>query len=106
MKFEQIFSFVYSPRPLTEAAEFTNKIPKDIAKKRLHKLQKLHGEIIDEISKNQIGKVYKVLVEDMGMGKSDNFFTVKVDENEKILGKIVNVKILEANKHTLKGKVL
>ncbi len=106
VRFEQIFSFVYSPRPLTEAAEFTNKVPKDIAKKRLHKLQKLHGEIIDEISKNQIGKVYKVLVEEVGMGKSDNFFTVKLDENEEILGKIVNVKILEANKHTLKGKVL
>ena len=106
VRFEQIFSFVYSPRPLTEAAEFTNKVPKDIAKKRLHKLQKLHGEIIDEISKNQIGKVYKVLVEEMGMGKSDNFFTVKLDENKEILGKIVNVKILEANKHTLKGKVL
>ena len=106
VKFEQIFSFVYSPRPLTQAANFTNKVPKDIAKKRLHKLQKLHGEILDEISKKQIGKIYKVLVEEVGIGKSDNFFTVKFDENEKILGKIVNVKILEANKHTLKGKVI
>ena len=106
VKFEQIFSFVYSPRPLTEAANFTNKVPKEIAKKRLHKLQKLHGEILDEISEKQIGKIYKVLVEEAGIGKSDNFFTVKFDENEKILGKIVNVKILEANKHTLKGKVV
>ncbi len=106
VKFEQIFSFVYSPRPLTQAANFTNKVPKDIAKKRLHKLQKLHGEILDEISKKQIGKIYKVLVEEAGIGKSDNFFTVKFDENEKILGKIVNVKILETNKHTLKGKVI
>jgi len=106
VRFEQIFSFVYSPRPLTEAATYENQIPKDIAKKRLYKLQNMHAQILDEIAKQQIGKTYKVLVEEIGMGKSDNFFTVKFDENEKILGKIVNVKILEANKHTLKGKVV
>jgi len=106
VRFEQIFSFVYSPRPLTEAATYENQIPKDIAKKRLYKLQNIHAQILDEIAKQQIGKTYKVLVEEIGMGKSDNFFTLKFDENEKILGKIVNVKILEANKHTLKGKVV
>jgi len=106
VRFEQIFSFVYSPRPLTEAAEFENQIPKEIAKKRLYKLQELHSQILDEISKNQIGKVYKVLVEELGMGKSDNFFTVKLDKDPNLLGKIVDVKITEANKHTLKGKVI
>jgi len=105
VRFEQIFSFVYSPRPLTEAAEFENKVPLDIAKKRLHTLQKLHAEILDEIAKNQIGKTYKVLVEEEGMGKSDNFFTVKFEKDSNLLGKIVDVKITEANKHTLKGKV-
>jgi len=106
VRFEQIFSFVYSPRPLTEAAEFENKVPLDIAKKRLHTLQKLHAEILDEIAKNQIGKTYKVLVEEDGMGKSDNFFTVKFEKDSNLLGKIVDVKITEANKHTLKGKVI
>jgi len=104
--FEQIFSFVYSPRPLTEAAEYKNQIPKDIAKKRLYKLQDLHSKIVEKKAKEKIGKIYKVLVEDIGVGKSDNFFTVKFDENEEILGKIVNVKILEANKHALKGKIV
>ncbi len=106
VKFEQIFSFVYSPRPLTEAAEFENRVPKDVAKKRLYKLQELHAQILNEISKNQIGKIYKVLVEEPGMGKSDNFFTVKLDKDPNLLGKIVDVKITEANKHTLKGKVI
>ena len=106
VRFEQIFSFVYSPRPLTEAAEFENKVPLDVAKERLYTLQKLHSEILDEIAKNQIGKVYKVLVEEEGMGKSDNFFSVKFEKNPKLLGKIVNVKITEANKHSLKGHVI
>ncbi len=106
VRFEQIFSFVYSPRPLTEAAEYENQVPKDIAKKRLYKLQNLHAQILDEIAKNQIGKTYKVLAEEEGMGKSDNFFTVKFEKNSKLLGKIIDVKIVEANKHTLKGKVI
>ncbi|NIA11773.1 MAG: tRNA (N6-isopentenyl adenosine(37)-C2)-methylthiotransferase MiaB [Nitrospiraceae bacterium] len=106
VRFEQIFSFVYSPRPLTEAAGYPNKIPKETAKKRLYKLQNLHADIMNEISQQQIGKIYKVLVEEVGTGKSDNFFTVKLDENAEYLGKIVNVKITKANKHALKGKVI
>jgi tRNA-2-methylthio-N6-dimethylallyladenosine synthase len=106
VRFEQIFSFVYSPRPLTEAATFTNQVDKETAKQRLYRLQKRHAEILDEIANAQIGKTYKVLIEEPGMGKSDNFFTVKIPKNDKYLGKIVDVKIKEANKHTLIGEVV
>jgi tRNA-2-methylthio-N6-dimethylallyladenosine synthase len=106
VRFEQIFSFVYSPRPLTEAANFPNQVDKKVAKERLYKLQALHADILDEISKNQIGKTYKVLVEEDGMGKSDNFFTVKFEKDPSLLGKVVDVKIKKANKHTLYGEVL
>ena len=44
-EFEQMFSFVYSPRPHTEAEKFENQIPKEIAKQRLQKLQSLQREI-------------------------------------------------------------
>ncbi|HIQ51327.1 MAG TPA: tRNA (N6-isopentenyl adenosine(37)-C2)-methylthiotransferase MiaB, partial [Nautiliaceae bacterium] len=106
VKFEQIFSFVYSPRPLTEASTFPNQVDKQVAKNRLYTLQNLHEKIIDEISKKQIGKVYKVLIEEEGIGKSDNFFTVKIEPSNKYLGKIVDVKITKANKHTLIGEVV
>ena len=106
VRFEQIFSFVYSPRPLTEAANYPNQVDKEVAKNRLYRLQNLHAKILDEISSSKIGKVYKVLVEEEGMGKSDNFFTVKFEKDPKLLGKIVDVKITQANKHTLKGQVI
>ena len=106
VRFEQIFGFVYSPRPLTKASTFSNQIDKQVAKNRLYTLQKLHEKIIDETSKKQIGKVHKVLIEENGIGKSDNFFTVKIEPNNKYLGKIVDVKITKANKHTLIGEVL
>ncbi len=104
--FEQIFSFVYSPRPLTEAADFEDQIDKEVAKKRLHQLQDLHLKIIDKKAKNHIGKIYKVLVEEEGNGKSDNFFSIQFDKNPKLIGKIVDVKIIDANRHSLKGKVI
>ena len=104
--FEQIFSFVYSPRPLTQAAEYKDQVDKEQAKSRLYKLQDLHSKILDEKAKNHIGKIYKVLAEEEGSGKSDNFFTVKFDKNPDLIGKIINVKIEEANKHSLKGKVI
>ena len=106
VRFEQIFSFVYSPRPLTEAANYPDKVDKEVAKKRLWRLQELHSEILDEIASAQIGKTYKVLVEEEGMGKSDNFFTVKFEKDPKLLGKIVDVKIKKVNRHTLMGEVV
>ncbi len=106
VRFEQIFSFVYSPRPLTQAAAFENRVDKETAKKRLWKLQDLHTQILDKTAEKQIGKIYKVLVEEEGVGKSDNFFTVKFEKNPNLLGKTVDVKIEEANRHTLKGSVI
>jgi tRNA-2-methylthio-N6-dimethylallyladenosine synthase len=109
-QFEQMFSFVYSPRPHTEAATFTNQVDKEIAKERLHKLQAFQKEILEKKAKEQIGKTYKVLVEryENGKiyGKSDNFYSVEANGDESMLGKIVDVKIKEANKHTLKGEVV
>ena len=106
IEFEQIFSFIYSPRPLTEAAEYKDQVNKEEAKQRLYKLQEFHSKILEEKAKSHIGKIYKVLVEEEGVGKSDNFFSVKFDKNPNLIGKIIDVKITDANKHSLKGKVI
>jgi tRNA-2-methylthio-N6-dimethylallyladenosine synthase len=109
-KFEQIFSFVYSPRPLTEAENFENQIDKEVAKNRLFALQSLHSEILDETASKQIGKTYKVLIDekkdDYLIGKSDNFFSVKIKNNTDLVGKIVNVKIIDAHRHSLSGEIV
>ena len=110
-KFEQIFSFVYSTRPLTEAENFENQVDKEVAKRRLFKLQELHTQILDEIAQEQIGKTYKVLIDVQKdgflIGKSDNFFSVKIKNNdEKLVGEIVDVQIIDAHRHSLSGKIL
>jgi len=109
-KFEQMFSFVYSPRPLTEAQNFENQVDKEVAKKRLFALQSLHSEILDESSKKQVGKIYKVLIdekkEDYLVGKSDNFFSVKIKSDLDLVGEIVDVKITNAHRHSLSGEIV
>jgi tRNA-2-methylthio-N6-dimethylallyladenosine synthase len=106
-EFEQMFSFVYSPRPHTQAATFKNQIDKEVAKERLYKLEAIQREILEKKAKNQIGKTYKVLVERYEdgkiYGKSDNFYSVEAKGDKSLLGKIVDVNITEARHSTLIG---
>ena len=108
-QFEQMFSFVYSPRPHTEAANFDNQVDKEVAKQRLHKLQAFQREMIDNKAKNTIGKTYKVLVEEYRdgfvFGKSDNFYSVKAKGDKSLLGKIIPIKIIDSKHSTLIGEI-
>ncbi len=108
-QFEQMFSFVYSPRPHTEAAVYPNQVDKEIAKQRLYKLQDIQREILENKAKNTIGKTYEVLVENYKdgyiSGKSDNFYSVRAKGDESLLGKIIPIKIIEAKHSTLIGEI-
>jgi tRNA-2-methylthio-N6-dimethylallyladenosine synthase len=106
VRFEQMFSFVYSPRPLTEAAKMPNQVDKEVAKKRLHKLQSMHKAIQDEIYQNKKNKIYKALVEEETLARSNNNFTIKIAPSKEFLGKIVDVKIKEVINHNLIGEIL
>jgi len=108
-EFEQMFSFVYSPRPHTEAKDYPNQIDKEVAKERLYKLQELQREILIKKAKNQIGKTHKVLIEkyENGIlfGKSDNFYSVEAKGDISLLGKIIDIKIKEAHHSKLVGEI-
>jgi tRNA-2-methylthio-N6-dimethylallyladenosine synthase len=111
VRFEQMFSFKYSPRPFTKAAEFKNQIPNDIASSRLKTLQDLHTSIIDEISENQKGKKFSVLFEELkpnGMiaGRSDNNFMIQAKGSEEYLGKFADVVITNPKRMVLYGDIV
>ena len=110
VRFEQMFSFKYSPRPLTPAANLKQIDPK-IASYRLQTLQELHTNIVDDIAKKQVGKVYEVYFEELkskGMvaGRSDNNFLVYVKGSEELLGKTKKVLITDPKRMVLLGKVV
>ena len=111
VKFEQIFSFKYSPRPLTKAAEFTNQIEPDIASSRLQALQNRQEEILDEISKKHLNKIYKVYFEEkrsngMLAGRSDNNALVQIEGKDEWLGQILDVKITNPRRLALYGEAI
>ena len=111
VRFEQIFAFKYSARPLTKAAEFTNQVDPDMASARLSRLQTRQDEILDELSQTKNDKVYDVYFEELrnnGLvaGRSDNNALVQVEGSEELLGKILKVKITNPRRLALYGEVV
>ena len=111
VKFEQIFAFKYSARPLTKAAEFTNQVDKEVGSARLKRLQDRQNEILDEISASRRDVVYEVYFEELrnnGMiaGRSDNNALVQVEGDEELLGTIEKVKITNPKRLSLYGEIL
>ena len=110
-KFEQMFSFKYSPRPHTEAAEYTNAVDGEVASARLHQLQDFQDTIVDTVMSAQVGKVHQVYFEELRAegfvsGRSDNNFLVKVKGSEELLGQVLPVKIISSARMSLMGELL
>ncbi len=111
VEFEQIFSFKYSARPLTEAAEFTNVVDEAVGSERLSTLQELHNEILDKNVAKQLGKIYEVYFEELRAdgyvaGRSDNNYLVKVKGSDELLGKLADVKITSVGRASLVGEIV
>jgi len=110
VRFEQLFSFKYSPRPYTKAAEFKNQISNELSGERLTKLQARHTEILDEIMDAQMGLEHKVYFDELKSGgrisgRSDDGKLFFVQGSEELLGKIVKVKVNKTSRGALEGIV-
>ena len=111
VKFDQIFSFKYSPRPETEAEHFTNIVDDEIGSDRLSYLQSLNNEIIDEKNAAQVGNSYRVYFEALNKdnyvaGRSDNNILIKVKGSEELLGQFRDVKITSFGRTILTGEII
>jgi tRNA-2-methylthio-N6-dimethylallyladenosine synthase len=111
VRFEQVFSFKYSARPLTPAATMPNQIDDSIAGARLTRLQSRHNEILDEIVASKIGQIYDVYFEELradGMiaGRTDNNFLVQAKGSEELLGKFAKVQITQPRRMVLNGQII
>ncbi|MDP2894002.1 MAG: tRNA (N6-isopentenyl adenosine(37)-C2)-methylthiotransferase MiaB [Sulfurimonas sp.] len=111
VKFDQIFSFKYSPRPETEAEHFTNVVDEDVASLRLTTLQNLHTEILDEKNLTHLDKIYNVYFEDLNQGyfvsgRSDNNMVIKVKGSDELLGQFRDVKITQIGRTILTGEIV
>lgn len=111
VKFDQVFSFKYSPRPLTEAAEMTNEIEPEVGSERLAYLQGFQNSITDEITDAHLGKTFEVFFEDTRdggfvAGRSDNNILIKVQADESLIGSFAKVKVIKTGRMSQIGEII
>jgi len=111
IKFNQVFSFKYSPRPNTDAINYTNIVQESVASDRLTQVIELHKIHLDELTKAELGKNHFVLFEELKddgylRGRSDNAYMIKAKGSEELLGQIREVKIIDTNRMYLSAEVL
>jgi len=110
IKFINSFSFIFSPRPGTKAANL-NQIDKEISKERLLKIQEYLFKFQLNMNKSFINKSVDVLVENKMNGQKKLFGrnqfmnSVIFEGNPNFIGKNINIKIEQANQNSLFGKI-
>ncbi len=111
VKYGQAYSFKYSARPGTPAAE-RDDVPTDIADARLQTLQALLRQQQVEAQEAMIGKTVGVLFERTGrepgqlVGKSDHLHSVYVQTQDHKIGDLVQVRITRSQTNSLEGRIL
>ncbi|UCG78991.1 MAG: TRAM domain-containing protein [Nitrospirota bacterium] len=110
IRFDGIFAFNYSPRPMTRAAEMDGQIEPEIRSERLAEILELQDRITLEKNRKLEGSVMEVLVDDfldrgMPSSRTRTNKIVRLKGNNVIKGSIVNVQIEKAHKHNLLGRL-
>jgi len=112
VRFDDIFSFKYSPRRWTRAAEFEDQVEEGVRHNRLIILQGIQKEITFQKNLDLVGSVGEILVEGRskqsdrevsGRTRSNKIVNFEGDLN--LVGKSVSVQITKAYPHSLRGEI-
>ena len=110
VRFDQVYSFLYSKRTGTPAAKNLEQIPEEVKKERFQRLLEVQNRISNEINSNFLNKKLEVLVE--GKSKNnDKIYTGRTRENkiinfegkDQMIGKLVTVNIDTIKTWSLEG---
>jgi tRNA-2-methylthio-N6-dimethylallyladenosine synthase len=111
--FDNSFSFVYSARPGTPAAELADDTPPAVKQARLARLQRRIEEQTQLISQGMVGSVQRILVEGRSRkddselaGRTDNNRVVNFPGPARLIGHFIDVRIESALPHSLRGEVM
>ncbi len=111
--FDNSFSFIFSPRPGTPAANLHDDTPHEVKLRRLQHLQGVINGNIQRISESRLNTVQRILVEGTSkrdaselMGRTECNRVVNFAGNPRLVGQLVDVKITETRTYTLRGEVL
>jgi len=111
--FDHSFSFIYSARPGTPAAEMPDETPLALKRERLARLQGRIAETAGAISRGMVNSVQRVLVEGVSKkdyaqmsGRTENNRVVNFTGHPKLVGRFADVLITEALPNSLRGRWL
>ena len=110
--FDHSFSFIYSRRPGTPAADLADDVPHATKQERLARLQHLINDNTQRISRAMVGTLQRVLVEgpsrkdpDEIAGRTENNRVVNFAGPAELVGRFVDVRITAANPNSLRGEL-
>ncbi len=113
MNFDLSFSFIYSARPGTPAAEFEDNVPLDVKKERLERFQNRINEMANAIAEKMIGTTQTILVEGQSkknplqmQGRTENNRVVNFIGHPRLTGQFVDVLITESLTNSLRGRMI
>lgn len=113
VRYDTIFSFIYSKRPGTPAAKMQDVISPDEKKKNFNRLLEVQDEISKEKNLEYEGKTISVLVEGKSKnndeyyaGRTEGGKIVNFKGDEKLIGKIIDVTITKAKTWSLTGEIV
>ncbi|MBN9476149.1 MAG: tRNA (N6-isopentenyl adenosine(37)-C2)-methylthiotransferase MiaB [Burkholderiales bacterium] len=111
--FDTSFSFVYSRRPGTPAADLADDTPQTVKLARLQRLQALINDQAAAISQGMVGTTQRVIVEGPSrkdpnelMGRTENNRIVNFPAPARLVGQVADIRITTALSHTLRGEVV
>ncbi len=116
VKFDISFSFIYSARPGTPAANLVDDTPYDVKLARLQRLQNEIGDYAKSVAQNMIGTTEKVLVEGLSIkdpselfGRTENNrivnFKAPTGSRSRLIGQMVDIDITHSFTNSLRGDV-
>ncbi len=110
LEFETIFAFMYSPRPFTKAAQFTDQVEEPVKNERLNRLFEAHEKMAFELVKKYQDRTLNVLVESINeqgkaQGRSTQNKLVYFMGSSDLIGKTVPVRITQAFPSVFRGEL-
>ncbi|HHR5847108.1 TPA: tRNA (N6-isopentenyl adenosine(37)-C2)-methylthiotransferase MiaB [Providencia alcalifaciens] len=113
VNFDMSYSFVYSARPGTPAADLPDDVSEDEKKERLYLLQQRINQQAMSFSRAMLGTVQRILVEGTSRknvmelsGRTENNRVVNFEGTPDMIGKFVDVEIVDVYTNSLRGKVI
>lgn len=113
VNFDVSYSFVYSARPGTPAADMEDNVPEEEKKERLYRLQQRINQQALQFSRQMLGTVQRILVEGPSKkdkmeltGRTENNRIVNFEGQPSMIGQFVDVEITDVYTNSLRGKVV